>query len=81
MNFRVARRNGQNMKEDVVIRGRVPGNKEIVSGHLVCQPSPCTYSIILNNSHSFIRGETVFYKCDVGKIEIERTGVGSIYKE
>ena len=69
LDFRVVRRNGQDMKEDMVTTGRVPGNKEIVSGHLVCQPSPCTYSIILDNSHAFIRGATLFYKCDVGKIE------------
>lgn len=70
MEYRVARRDGKDREEDVVTRGRVPGNKEIASGHLICQPSPCIYSIILDNSHSFIRRETLFYKCDVGKIEI-----------
>ena len=67
LDFRVVRRNGQDMKEDVVITGWVHRNKEIVSGHLVCQPSPSVYSIILDNSHAFIRGATLFYKCDAGK--------------
>ena len=72
LDYRVARRNGKDKEEDVVTTTHIPSNKEIVSGHLICQPSPSTYSIILDNSQSGIRGKTLFYKCDVGKIETEQ---------
>ena len=62
--FRVTKDSGLNKEEEVVTMTRVPSNKEIVSGHLVCQPGPC-YSLVFDNSYSVIRGKTVFYKCDV----------------
>ena len=70
MDYSVARRNGKDIEEDLVTTTNIPSNKEIVSGHLICQPSPCTYSIIFDNSQSFIRGKTLFYKCYMGEIEI-----------
>ena len=54
-------------EEALVTKTRVQ-NKDISSGHLICQPSPCTYSIVLDNSG--IRGKTIFYKCDIEKIEM-----------
>ena len=65
--FRVTKVSGLNMEEEevVVAMARVPSNKEIISGHLACQPGPCIYSIVFDNAYSVIRGKTVFYKCEV----------------
>ena len=65
--FRVTKDSGLNKEEEeeVMTMTRVPSNKEIVSGHLVCQPGPCIYSLVFDNSYSVIRGKTVFYKCEV----------------
>ena len=66
--FRVTKDSGLNKEEEeVMTMTRVPSNKEIVSGHLVCQPGP-SYSLVFDNSYSVIRGKTVFYKCDVQDI-------------
>ena len=54
-------------EEEVMVTMTQVLNKEISSGRLICQPSPCTYSIVLDNSG--IRGKTIFYKCDIEKIE------------
>ena len=68
--FRVMKNYGINIddrEEEVVAMARVPSNKEIISGHMICQPSPCTYSIVFDNTYSVIRGKTVFYKCEVNE--------------
>ena len=65
--LRVMRHSGGDKEGDeevMVAMKRVPSNKEIVSGHLICQPSPFTYSIVFDNSYSVLRGKTVFYKCE-----------------
>ena len=68
MIVKVLRSTGKEEEEEMMVTmTRVP-SKEILSGHLICQPSPCTYSLVLN-SNSVIRGKTIFYKCDIMKIE------------
>ena len=68
LNLKVSRSTGKDEEEEVTM-SQVP-SKEIMSGHLICQPNPCTYSLVLDNSHSVIRGKTILYKCDIEKIDI-----------
>ena len=70
LNLKVSRSTGKEEEEEEVLltMTRFP-SKEIMSGHLICQPSPCTYSLVLD-SNSVIRGKTILYKCDIEKIEM-----------
>ena len=64
LGYRVIRTSG-NKEEEVAALTRVPSNKGIQSGHMICQPSPWTYTVIFDNSYSVIRGKTVFFRYEV----------------